>query len=184
MRLFLFYIFIQFCASVSAQVMFTAPDTVCAEALFAPVNQSRNASTYFWHFCSGNLRYTPSGTNLGNTGNLNGPAFIAIAEDSGKYYSFITNHVSKSVTRNKFGTSLINPPVSDDLGSFAGIIPDHVEGIQVKQDNGNWYAFIVGGLGGDEKLVRLSFGNSLNNTPTATDFGNIGQLNYPVDLYL
>jgi len=150
---------------------------------FAPVDLSRNASSYLWHFCSGNLSNVPSGINLGNTGKLSGPAFIAIAQDTG-YYSFITNHVSRSITRNHFGNSLLNTPVSDSLGNFGGIIPSHVEGIQVKKDNdGNWYGFIVGGLG-DEKLICLDFGNSLGNTPTAKDFGNIGNLAYPVDFYL
>ena len=184
-RIFLYFIFLIISHSLLAQVGFTAPDTVCVDELFAPVNLSRTANNYFWHFCSGNLNNVPTGVNLGNTGNLNGPAFIAIAEDTGGYYSFITNHVTRSITRNRFGNSLLNTPVSDSLGNFGGIIPSHVEGIQVKKDNdGTWYGFIVGGLGGDEKLIRLNFGNSLENTPTAQDFGNIGSMAYPVDFYL
>jgi gliding motility-associated-like protein len=178
-------VFILFQVSLSAQTAFTVPDTVCAGEAFAPVNTSRTASSYFWHFCSANLNNSPSGVNLGNTGNLNGPAFIAIAEDSGQYYSFITNHVTRSITRNSFGNSLLNNPVSDSLGNF-GLIPAHVEGIQVKKDiDGNWYGLIVGGLGGDEKLICLNFRNSLKNTPTiAGDYGNIGSMAYPVDFYL
>jgi gliding motility-associated-like protein len=170
-----------------AQTGFSAPDTVCSGTSFTPViDPSVTASSYFWHFCSDNLTNSPAGTNLGNIGQLNGPAFITIAQDNGNYYAFITNHVNRNLIRYQFGTSLLNNnPQADLLGTMNNLIPPHIEGIQIKKDNdGNWYGFMVGGLGSDTKLIRLEFGTSLNNTPTATDLGNIGNMTDPVDLVL
>ena len=66
-----------------AQVGFLlSKDTICAGETFTVTNSSSSASTYFWHFCSANLSYNPSGVNLGNIGNLDGPAFIDVAENS------------------------------------------------------------------------------------------------------
>ena len=117
---------------------------------------------------------------------------MAIAQDTGGYYALISNHgspnipsVPPSIVLYRFGKNLLNNPTSQNLGNFGNIVPEHIEGIQLKNDNGNWYGFIVGGIGDDSKLIRLNFGASLENLPTATDFGNINNaLDYPVDLYL
>ena len=173
---------------------FTIPDSVCVEAPFTPKNTSSGPiNTYYWHFCSGNLNYAPSGTTLPTDANLQGPAFMAIAQDTGGYYALISNHgspnipsVPPSIVRYRFGKSLLNNPTSENLGNFGNIVPEHIEGIQIKQDNdGNWYGFITGGVGDDSKLIQLSFGKSLENTPIATDYGNFNKsLDYPVDFYL
>ncbi len=169
-----------------AQIAFTVPDTICAEEEFTPINQSRtNASSYFWHFCSANLSYTPAVANLGSMGQLIDPAFMDFAKENGQYYGLATNHISGNIIRLQFGNSLLNTPTADNLGNFGGLIPYRVEGIQIAQNtNGDWYAFIIGGLGDDDRLLRLNFGNSLANTPTITNLGNIGSLDFPVDLYL
>ena len=46
-----------------AQVDFTVPDTVCIRDSMQAVNLSREASSYYWNFCSGNLAYVPEGDN-------------------------------------------------------------------------------------------------------------------------
>jgi len=170
-----------------AQIAFTVPDTICAEEEFTAVNQSStNATSYFWHFCSANLSYTPSVANLGSMGQLIDPAFMDFAQENGQYYGLVTNHISGNITRLKFGNSLLNTPVADNLGNFGGTIPYRVEGVQIAQNvaNGNWFAFIIGGLGDDDRLVRLDFGNSLANIPNPVNLGNIGNLDFPVDLCL
>ena len=52
-----------------------------------------------------------------------------------------------------FGNSLLNVPVVDNLGSFAGAIPPNTEGIQIIEVNGNWTAIVVGG----DPVFRKSF---------------------------
>lgn len=169
-----------------AQVPFSVPDTLCISDSVKIVNHAREAETYYWNFCSGNLRMVPQGENNGNQGDLlDGPAFIDVVSDHGTFYSFVTNHSTGTIIRNKFGESMLNKPQSYDLGNFDGRIPKHVEGIQVVKENNEWFVFVVGGLAEQSRIVRISLGTSIeNNNPDCTNFGNKGDLNYPVDLFL
>jgi gliding motility-associated-like protein len=167
------------------QASFEVRDTVCIDEMVTITNTSRDASTYYWNFCSGNLFYSPEGDNLPNPGTLDGPAFIDFAVDNGNTYAFITNHTSGTLTRNFYGSDFLGTLASENLGDFGGAIPAHVQGVQAVSDNDNWYVFVVGGQRGDSRLVRLDFGNSLSNSPSAVNLGNFsGELDYPVDLYL
>ena len=88
--------------------------------------------------------------------------------------------------RLNFGNSLLNNPGAEDMGTFAGVIPEQAEGIQVLRINGNWTLLIVGGgntlFNSSPRIIKLDFGNSLANTPAATNWGNVGGLNLPHDL--
>ncbi len=169
-------------SAAQVNIDFEIPDTVCINDSMQVINRSGDASSYYWNFCSGNLTYIPEGENISNIGQVNGPAFIDIVNTPEGFYSFITNHVDATLTRNFFGSSLANNPVSENLGNAGGI--SHIEGVQVVQDNGKWYAFITGGVGIESSLIRLEFGNSLLNQPVVTNMGNIGGLSYPMDLFL
>jgi gliding motility-associated-like protein len=169
---------------VTSQISFEVSDTVCINDSVIITNTSREATTYYWNFCSGNLFYDPGGENFPDPATLNGPAFIDFAEDEDGYYAFITNHSDGTITRYFYGHDFLSPPVAENLGNFGGIIPDHVQGVQVVQDDGQWYAFIVGGQREESRLVRLDFGNSLSNTPAAVNLGNVGAMDYPIDLYI
>ena len=162
---------------------FKIPDTVCVNQNFTIQNLTTGGNTYYWNFCSGNLLNTPIGQNLGNQGNLNGPVYVAIAKDGNDCYSFITNHWDGTLTRNYYGNSFSNSPVSSvNLGNL-GILPIKFEGIQIKKSNGNWYGLINGGMHSDN-LFRLDFGNSLSNIPVATNLGNVSSaLNTPHSIY-
>jgi hypothetical protein len=170
--------------TVISQVSFEVEDTICINDTVVITNTSREATSYYWNFCSGNLLYDPGGVNFPDPGTLNGPAFIDFAEDGSGYYAFITNHTDGTIARYYYGNSLLNDPVTFNLGDFGGIIPRHVQGIQLIQDGGQWYAFIVGGQREESRLVRLDFGSSLSNTPTAVNLGDSETLDYPTDLYI
>jgi gliding motility-associated-like protein len=170
--------------TVASQISFEADDTVCINDPVIITNTSRVASTYYWNFCSGNLFDDPEGENFPDPVTLSGPAFIDLAEDESGYYAFITNNTDGTLTRYFYDHDLLSTPISLNLGDFGGIIPQNVQGIQLAQDNGQWYAFIVGGQIEESRLVRLDFGSSLSNTPVAVDLGNAGAMDYPVDLYI
>ena len=162
---------------------FKIADTICVNQNVVIQDLSKNGTTYYWNFCSGNLLDMPIGQNMGNQGNLNGPVYVAIVKDGIDCYSFITNHWDGTLTRNYYGNSFSNPPVSSvNLGNL-GILPIKFEGIQIKKSNGKWYGLINGGMHSDD-LFRLDFGNSLSNIPVATDLGNISSvLNTPHSIY-
>lgn len=174
---------------LQAQAYFTTQDTICIEDSLVIENLSRDASTYYWNFCSGNLAYDPEGENLKIPGDINDPAFIDFAEDNENYYAFITNHNEGTITRNFYGDDFLSDPVSENLGSFGSIIPLNTEGVQVVQNSttGNWHVFIVGGQKEEARIIRLDFGSSLatdKSSVVANDLGNIGDLDYPVDLFI
>lgn len=174
------------CVPVNAQVAnFSVPDTVCVNAPVKINNTSAGGSTYFWNFCSGSLFNTPAGANLGNIGgNLNTPTFMSIAKEGNNYYAFVTNNNAQLV-RYSFGNSYLNTPTSDNLGDLGGTVPNHTEGVQVVQDINGWHVVLVGGTAEIQPtIVTADFGSSLANTPTATSWGNVGNMNHPVDLYI
>lgn len=175
-------IIVFFAARTFPQAAFSAPDTVCIHDSMQVENLSRPAQTWFWNFCSASLNYTPLGENIDATGQVNGPAFISVVHTDEGYYAFITNHLDGSLTRNYFANTLNDPPVTVNLGSVSGI--DHLEGIQVVEDQGNWYGFMVGGIGSSSSIIRLDFGVSPGNMPSTTNLGNLGELSYPIDLFI
>jgi PKD repeat protein len=150
---------------------FEAPDTVSTGQQISLINLSQGGTTYYWSFCSGSIKETPVGTNIGNPGyNLDVPTYITLVKEGNNCFSFISNQGRElygyaSVTRNYHGDSFLNyPATSVSLGDF-GILGTNCEGIQIKKDNATWYGFVSN----DHSIVRLDFGNSLFNTPVATD---------------
>lgn len=74
-----------------------------------------------------------------------------------------------------FDTLKINSAVATISGFATG------EGVKLVQDNGSWYGFATSR--DNNKIFRIDFGNSLENTPAVTDLGNPGGLlHYPEDI--
>ena len=159
--------------------LFSSPDTVCVNQSFSVTNLSTGVNSNYWTFCEGNTNLTPQAINLGNIGFFNGPVFITIAKEGTDYYAFVTNNTFGALTKLFFGSSLLNTPIATNLGNVSGIFPSSLEDIHIQYESGNWYGIAVGGLAGSETVIRINFGNSLANTPTAISMGNIGSLNYP-----
>ena len=137
----------QQCNQILVTPGFTAPDTVCVGTSVNIVNTSVNATSYYWNFCAAGLSTTPIATNIGNPGNLSQPVFMDYVLYNGNYYGFLVNYGPGNLIRLDFGNSLLNTPTSINLGNFGGIIPPvaGAEGIQIVQNEGRWYAIIVGG---------------------------------------
>jgi hypothetical protein len=177
---------------VSGQVAsFTAPDTVCVNTAVNITNTSTGATSYLWNFCVANANTVPQQSPLGNPGNhLSVPTYMDYVVQNGNYYGFIVNNSPGGLIRLDFGNSLLNAPVSVNLGNFGGIISNSAQGIQVVQNNGRWYAIIVSGDPGTvpvtpSRILKVDFGTDLTNpAPAATNWGNIGGMNYPHDLYM
>jgi len=173
------------CNLVIPVTSFIAPDTVCTNTNVQVQNTSTGATSYYWTFCEFNTN-TPIGTNLGNFGGqLQTPVFADLVKDNnGNYFAFVSNNSPGGITRLSYGSSLLNTPTATNLGNFGNIIPTSAEGVQVVQVNGNWTVIMVGGEGINSRILKLDFGASLSNTPSATNWGNLGALSYPHDLHL
>ncbi|MCX6250433.1 MAG: hypothetical protein NTX61_06750, partial [Bacteroidetes bacterium] len=152
--------------NVIPTIWFVVPDTTCINTSINIVNNTTGGTTYYWNFCSGNANSNPMASNIGNPqGTLHQPTYITLVKQGMDCFSFTSNQVPPGVSRHYHGTSFSNDPVSSvNFGSFGLLIVNRVEGIQVKSDNGTWYGFV----NNDVNIVRLDFGTSLWNTPTAT----------------
>ncbi len=61
------------------------------------------------------------------------------------------------------------PPVGTNLGNNFGF--HNPTNIDIVEDSGTYYGFVVNAE--TNEFVRLNFGNSLNNIPTTSNFGNL-----------
>ncbi len=152
---------------------FYIPDTVFVDSLVTIQNNTTGGLTYYWNFCTGNIAETPTGINIGNpNGLLNVPTYSTLIQENGQCYSFVCNQGTQSVIRYNHGGSFANNPSQGiNLGSF-GLLSDDVEGIQIKKEGNQWIGFICN----NKNLVRLNFGSSLTNYPTATIVGPFSEL--------
>lgn len=180
------------CKVVNAS--FTAPDTVCVNSPVKITNTSVGATSYYWNFCTADLNTTqPTTTDLGNPGGkVSRPVFIDVAYQNGNYYGFLINNgvagTTQKLIRLDFGNSTLNIPTAVDLGNFDNAIPNSAEGIQMVYNNNKWYAIIVGGspnVGSTPSILKIDFGANLTNlSPVAKNWGNIGNLSQPIDLFV
>ncbi len=167
--------------------LFSAPDSVCARQLIQ-LSTTQKASSYFWTFCPGTLRSAPSFQNISNRFELAGPVAIEAAKDgNGRYYAFALNRRRRTLVRLDFGTTLANIPVYTVLSAYdSSLVPDSGGGLHLMQVGTNWHLFATAGsTTADANIIRLDFGNSLGNNPTAALLGNPGGLlTRPQDLYI
>ncbi len=64
---------------------------------------------------------------------------------------------------------LMNAPTGTNLGDNFGFhIPTNID---IVYDSGTYYGFVINSR--TTEFIRLNFGNSLTNTPTVTNFGNL-----------
>lgn len=172
--------------TLAQQATFTAPDTVCVNEPVNLNNTSAGGSSFYWNFCSGDIYQPPTVTNLGDlNGNLYIPVFMEIAKEGQNYYGFIVNN-SHSIVRLDFGNSLLNTPTTWNFGNVGGLLPTTPEGLQIVQDANGWHVLVTGGntYAWNANIAVIHFGASLsNNNPTCVNWGNIGTLAYPTDLY-
>ena len=130
-----------------------------------------------------NLTNNPVATNLGALGVLvHGIEGIQVEQDTitGNWFGLIAGGSNNNLFRLSFGSSLNNIPVAVNLGNIGSSL-SYAHTIYTFREGGNWYGFV-----GDydiSTIIRLNFGNSLTNTPTATSLGNIGGLSGPVGFY-
>lgn len=113
---------------------------------------------------------TPTSTNLGNFSNqlpsrIEG---VQIKKENNLWYGFVVG--TNSLIRLDFGTSLDNTPTLTDLGNIGSLSWPHE--LYIFNYNGNWYGFAANR--NTSSVTRLSFGNSLLNTPTGNTISSIG----------
>lgn len=135
------------------------------------------------------LSNAPTFTSLNTSDQLFFPhdLYIFNDEDSDVWWGLTVNNgftshqdsIDGSVTRFAFPGGIESNPAVQNLGSF-NILKDPVGIFPIKQNN-KWYVFVTDRHAG---LIRLDFGNSLTNAPTATTVSTGGMLTRPRDISL
>lgn len=174
-------------------VSFTMPAQVCTNVPVTITNTSTGGSTFYWSFCSADLTQTPQTVTWSNlTTSPQEPVFIDIYEENNNYYGLMTIHYPGNLARLDFGNSLLNTPTVTYFGNMGVINPSYgTEGIQIVNSNGHVYAIIVGGSTTDNpanevpQIVKVDFGSTITNpAPIATSWGNLGNMDLPIQLYV
>lgn len=160
---------------------FLAPDTVCQNEVFELEYTGSGGESFCW-ISSPVFGEIPYLNDVFDFPNGKKPHFTDVIKEDGNYYLFIgfTNSIDGSngkLMRLDFGNSLNNIPTSNILNIDA--ISYGQEGIQIIKSGNQWWGFLMG-LG---HLVRLNFGNDITSDPTVEDLGDIGNLNFPHDLF-
>ena len=141
----------------------TIPSEVCRESVFSVENNTPSAA-FEWDLCPVDLDSTPSILKVMNTG-LTSTIDLELAEDNGDYYGFALDATSNSLVRLDFGDSRDNVPAKTNLGNINGEF-EFPNSIAIVRQNQQWVGIVANGANG--KVLRLNFGSSLQNVPTAS----------------
>lgn len=114
----------------------------------------------------------PVATNWGNIGGLQSPHDLHLFKEGDAWYGLTVNAYNNTVTRFNFTNSFDNTPTGVNIGTVGGLL-NYPDGIFATNDNDFWRVFVTNN-DANSRLVRLDFGSSLLNTPTATVVANVG----------
>lgn len=159
---------------------FALPEKACRDELFIPDNTS-SVGEYRWEFCYAGLNQPPVFQNSIIVGAASGPDGIAIEKENGNWHGLVVSTNSNSLIRLDFGNDLAQNPIAVNLGNPGGLLLRPRDVALIKHQ-GNWFALVANFDAGTNtaRIVRLDFGSSLLNTPTAADLGNFsGRLTQP-----
>jgi len=126
---------------------------------------------------------SPTAKEWTTVGNLDLPMELHLFQENGTWHGFTVNHYIGTLTRFSFGSDFDSPPTATNLGDF-GLL-SNTGGFDIINDNGVWRMFVVNYRTNPNQsyIVRLDFGNSLLNQPTAVYLGNPGDaLQFPNDI--
>ena len=121
---------------------------------------------------------SPAVTDLGITAPVSVAHGLIIIKEGNTWLGFFDSDTQNKLYRLNFGNSLTTIPILEDLGNVGGF--SHPGQLVIQQENGLWY-ILVTNLN-SSSISRITFGNSLLNTPSGSNLGNLGGVQSPVGL--
>lgn len=109
-----------------------------------------------------------------------GLAMQDIKTDHDSIFLFVGNDATAQLLRFSYGTSILNPPVTDTI-----LLPGYsnMEDIALVKTCNHWYGYGVSYS--SNTILKFDFGNSLSNRPVVSDFGNPGNtLSHPYSIVI
>jgi len=162
---FVLLLFTGLCRAQNPDAQFSINAVACIHENLAVNNTSANSVRFEWDVCQGDLALTPTAVNFGSVPSPNIPTGIDVVYDGTTWFGFVTNRNANAIVRMALGVNLTSTPVSVNLGNVSSLLNAPTD-IKIVGDNGNWYGFVYNE--GSNAIVRLDFGSSLTNAPTAT----------------
>ncbi|XZF13971.1 gliding motility-associated C-terminal domain-containing protein [Chitinophagaceae bacterium MMS25-I14] len=116
------------------------------------------------------LTNTPNSVNFGNPNSLlEQPKGMFVGFDGFNWYGFTVDKSKNDLVRFNFGNNPSLTPIVTSYGNVGGLSsPNDIAAVQ---DAGDWYFLVVNE--GDNTMSRITFGNTLSNTPAGINLGNI-----------
>ncbi|MGL1885897.1 MAG: PKD domain-containing protein, partial [Reichenbachiella sp.] len=139
---------------------FSVASEFCMEESIEFTNNSVNASSYLWDFCSGELFETPSESSIFSIPGASDTRDIEIVFDGSNWYGFALDRSANFMHRLDFGISLDSIPVIGWTTDLSGNL-DKAAPIQIVQEGDNWHAIIHNGA--SSTIIRLDFGTAITN---------------------
>lgn len=136
------------------------------------------------------LTNVPNGVRFGNVSTLlDDPYGICVMRDGDVYYGFVVNRGNDRLIRLNFGKNISRTPTATNLGNPNNFLLNASD-IAPVYDAGKWYLLIPNsqittGMGGGQYNVnRYFFGNTLSNSPVASQPSGYrqGLLNAPTSI--
>lgn len=140
-------------------------DLACKNETIILQNNSTNAVSYFWDFCSSDLQETPTidPNDIGLP--VNYGIDIKIIQEGNIFYGFVVSRNNHSLIKLNFGNDLNSTPIISNLGNLGGTL-SFPQGIDIIKYEGQWLG-IIGYLNNGYTLTYINFGDSIDNTPVA-----------------
>lgn len=129
------------------------------------------------------LTNTPVAENLGTLGlpKLYLEGIQVIKETStGNWYALVAGGPDNCMIRLSFGSSLANTPIAENLGNIGKKLK-FPHSLFIFISDGTYHCFV--GNSDDNTILRLDFGNSISNEPTATKITSQYIFSDPVGFY-
>ncbi|MEI6900630.1 MAG: hypothetical protein WCL00_12190, partial [Bacteroidota bacterium] len=110
--------------------------------------------------------------------NMEQPMGIVIEREGASWVGFTVDFKRNELIRLSFDANFVPSNSSlGDVGALSGPVD-----LACTKENNNWYLLVINS--GNNTLTRISFGNSLMNTPTGENLGNAGGMELPTGIKL
>lgn len=143
------------------------PDTICQGQSAQGINLGPANFAWEWDLGAGDLLRTPTATTQPLTGVSGTQSGIQIIKVGQKFYGFLLTNNTNTLFRLDFDTSLLASPTINNLGNPGNLLSGGAC-LKIFQSGDSYFGFAVNRT--SSTLVRLSFGNNILSTPTATTF--------------
>lgn len=117
------------------------------------------------------LTNAPTMTTIPNVGGVSNPCNFAIHKENGNWYMLISNLINATITRYDFGANITNNSPTGTLLGNPGNLIALPRSICIVSDCNQLIAYVLNENSG---LIKLNFGQSITNTPTAAGTGSTG----------